>query len=265
MLHFALPLATGFVLWVRRRQQYYDYVASLILLSMAGFITYLLIPAAPPWFAANEGALSGPDGRPLIEYLKPVAFEQWPRPSASKAVLYSFAFGGVNPNLVAAFPSLHVAYPFLAFLALRRAFGRIGWWPSGTRCSSRSRSSTRRSLGHRPRRRPRLRLRRLLPGRPYAGRRARACRDGLAHGRRWDPGNPTAVRLREGDLGKPHRAVPSFGGVTAPIADRRDAHRSLALRGAPREDPPAGHPVVRGRPRPREWIAGEAVDEGSRG
>jgi membrane-associated phospholipid phosphatase len=28
---------------------------------------------------------------------------------------------------VAAFPSLHVAYPFLAFLVLRRAFGRVGW------------------------------------------------------------------------------------------------------------------------------------------
>ena len=45
---------------------------------------------------------------------------------------------------------------------------------------------------------------------------------------------------------------------------RRDAHRSLAVRGAPREDPPARDPAVRGRPRPREWIAGEAVDEGSR-
>ena len=36
------------------------------------------------------------------------------------------------------------------------------------------------------------------------------------------------------------------------------------VRGAPREDPTAGHAVVRRRPRPREWIAGEAVDEGSR-
>ena len=132
MLHFALPLATGFVLWVWRRPQYYDYVASLILLSMAGFITYLLIPAAPPWYAANEGALAGPDGRPLIEYLKPVAFEQLAQALGFDGrYIYSFAFGGVNPNLVAAFPSLHVAYPFLAFLALRRAFGRIGWLAFG--------------------------------------------------------------------------------------------------------------------------------------
>jgi membrane-associated phospholipid phosphatase len=32
---------------------------------------------------------------------------------------------------VAAFPSLHVAFPFLTFLALRRAFGRIGWLAFG--------------------------------------------------------------------------------------------------------------------------------------
>ena len=31
------------------------------------------------------------------------------------------------------------------------------------------------------------------------------------------------------------------------------------------EDSSAGDPPVRGRPRRREWIAGEAVDEGSRG
>ena len=40
---------------------------------------------------------------------------------------YSYAFYDVNPNNTAAFPSLHAAFPFLSFLVLRRAFGRIGW------------------------------------------------------------------------------------------------------------------------------------------
>lgn len=128
MLHFALPLVTGYLLWVWRRTQYYDYVASLILLSMVGFITYLLIPAAPPWYAAREGMLAGPDGTPLIAYLKPDAFERLAEALGFDGrFAYSFAFGGVNPNLVAAFPSLHVAYPMLSFLALRRAFGPVGW------------------------------------------------------------------------------------------------------------------------------------------
>ena len=128
MLHFALPLVTGFVLWIRRRADYYDFVAALILLSVAGFATYLLLPAAPPWYLAYHGLLDGPDGRPLVAYLKPGAFETLAGALGFDGrYLYSLAFGSVNPNPVAAFPSLHVAYPFLAFLVLRRAFGRVGW------------------------------------------------------------------------------------------------------------------------------------------
>jgi membrane-associated phospholipid phosphatase len=132
MLHFALPLATGYVLWVWRRPQFYDFVAGLIVLSLAGFVTYLLIPAAPPWYAADAGALTGANGVPVIDYLKPAAFEEIARALGFDGqYLYSLAFGSVNPNLVAAFPSLHVAYPFLTFLALRRAFGRVGWLAFG--------------------------------------------------------------------------------------------------------------------------------------
>jgi PAP2 superfamily len=132
MLHFALPLVTGYLLWLWRRPQFYDFVAALILLSLAGFMTYLLIPAAPPWLAADNGALAGPDGRPVIEYLKPAAFEQIAQALGfDGSYMYSIAFGSANPNLVAAFPSLHVAYPFLTFLALRRAFGRVGWLAFG--------------------------------------------------------------------------------------------------------------------------------------
>jgi hypothetical protein len=128
MLHFALPLATGFVLWISRRADYYDFVAALILLSVAAFVTYLLLPAAPPWYLADRGLLDGPDGRPVVAYLKPAAFETLASALGFDGrYLYSLAFGSVNPNSVAAFPSLHVAYPFLAFLVLRRAFGRIGW------------------------------------------------------------------------------------------------------------------------------------------
>ena len=128
MLHFALPLATGFVLWLWRRPMYYDFVAALIILSLAGFVTYLLLPAAPPWYVASHGLLDGPDGRPLVAYLKPGAFETLASALGFDGrYLYSLAFGSVNPNAVAAFPSLHVAYPFLAFLVLRRAFGRVGW------------------------------------------------------------------------------------------------------------------------------------------
>ncbi|HEY7332442.1 MAG TPA: phosphatase PAP2 family protein, partial [Candidatus Limnocylindria bacterium] len=129
MLHFALPIVAGLLLWVRRRPQYHDYVAAFIALSFAGFVTYLLLPVAPPWMAAQDGFLDGPNGEPVIRYLKPEAFgviaEALGYPDGDQ--LSSYVFYGVNPNGVAAFPSLHAGYPFLAFLVLRRAFGAIGW------------------------------------------------------------------------------------------------------------------------------------------
>ncbi len=128
MLHFALPLVTGFILWVWRRAHYYDFVAALILLSLWGFVTFVLIPTAPPWYAAQVGALNGPNGHAAISYLKPGAFNTLASFFGFKAdYIYTYAFYDVNPNGFAAWPSLHVGYPFLSFLVLRRAFGRIGW------------------------------------------------------------------------------------------------------------------------------------------
>ncbi len=127
-LHFPLPIAVAFLLWVRRRRAYYDFVAALILLSMAGFATYLVLPVAPPWWAAEHGLIPGPDGAPAITYLKAQGFDDLARLFGFEGrYLYSYAIYEVNPNAVAAFPSLHAAYPFLAFLFARRAFGRPGW------------------------------------------------------------------------------------------------------------------------------------------
>jgi hypothetical protein len=121
-LHFPLPIAVGFFLWLRRRRLYYDYVAALIVLSMAGFVTYLLLPVAPPWYAAREGLLPG------VAYLKDQGFTDLARLFGFDGhYLYSYTVYQINPNQVAAFPSLHAGYPFLAFLFARRAFGRIGW------------------------------------------------------------------------------------------------------------------------------------------
>jgi hypothetical protein len=122
-LHFPLPLAVAFFLWLRRRRVFYDYVAALIVLSMAGFLTYLVLPVAPPWYAAEAGILPG------VEYLKEDGFAGLAALAGFREsdYLFSYAFYSINPNEVAAFPSLHAGYPFLAFLFARRVFGRIGW------------------------------------------------------------------------------------------------------------------------------------------
>jgi hypothetical protein len=133
-LHFPLPLAIGFLLWIRQRRVYYDFVAALIVLSMAAFVTYLLLPVAPPWYAADatkiptQAACGGQACVTGVLHLRDTGFQ---------GLADFFGFGnyffsyqnvyGISSNDVAAFPSLHAAYPFLAFLFARRAFGRAGF------------------------------------------------------------------------------------------------------------------------------------------
>jgi len=128
LLHFPLPIVTGILLWRWRPGLFHPFVVALILLSFAGFVSYLLFPVAPPWMAAQRGLLAAPPGEHPIAYLKPDAFVTlagWI--GLAGRSLYDVAFHSLNANEVAAFPSLHAAYPVLCFLVLRRAFGRIGW------------------------------------------------------------------------------------------------------------------------------------------
>lgn len=126
--HFVLPVVTALLLWRRRRELFHPYLVSLILLSFAGFVTYLLLPVAPPWLASQLGELGRMAGEPVVRDLKLHAFtavvgsvgldgEQW----------YDVAFIALSANPVAAFPSLHSAFAFLSFLVLARAFGAWGW------------------------------------------------------------------------------------------------------------------------------------------
>ena len=129
-LHFPLPLAVGFLLWIHQRRVYYDFVAALILLSMAAFVTYLLLPVAPPWFAADPQKAAPYCGGACVTgvlHLRDAGFAGLADFFHFGNYFYSYAAYSISSNDVAAFPSLHAAYPFLAFLFARRAFGRTGW------------------------------------------------------------------------------------------------------------------------------------------
>jgi hypothetical protein len=121
-LHFPLPLAIGFLLWIRQRRFYYDFVAALIVLSMAAFVTYLLLPVAPPWWAAQHGYVTG------VLHLRDTGFAGLESLFGFGNYFFSYQnVYGISSNDVAAFPSLHAAYPFLAFLFARKAFGKAGF------------------------------------------------------------------------------------------------------------------------------------------
>jgi membrane-associated phospholipid phosphatase len=106
MSHFVVPFAAAFVVWRSKRETYWPFVLGLTALSYAGFITYLIYPAAPPWYAAKEGVLSGVVE--LTSYYLPVVMR-------------------LSPNPVAAMPSLHAAYPVFISLFCVHVFGRRAW------------------------------------------------------------------------------------------------------------------------------------------
>lgn len=114
--HFALPLIVAFLIWIRKRGEYYRFAMALIILSFAAFLTYVVIPAAPPRFAYQFGeALPVHDiARLTIDAL-------------GFSPMTSWAYANLSGNQVAAMPSLHAAYPILAFLFLRRIAPRAGW------------------------------------------------------------------------------------------------------------------------------------------
>jgi len=88
------------ILWQKRRSLYWAFAIALVVLSYAAFATYVLFPAAPPWWATFYGYL--PD--------QPVTLDHFVTDGASLAK-------GANP--VAAMPSLHAAYPiFIAMVAI---------------------------------------------------------------------------------------------------------------------------------------------------
>jgi membrane-associated phospholipid phosphatase len=115
-MHFILPLALAFVFWMSNRRLYWKFLASYLLLTYAGFITYLLFPAAPPWYAADVGRIA-----PVQQILGQVLWQH----SVSHPIV--LAYGYFDPNPVAAIPSLHAAFPVLVWLVLWKVQPKWGW------------------------------------------------------------------------------------------------------------------------------------------
>lgn len=101
MLHFVLPFALAFIVWKTRESQYWRYAAAFLFVSFAGFVTYLLFPAAPPWMASDLG---------YMEPIERISSHVW---AALGVHDFPSIYNKMAPNPVAAVPSLHAAYATL--------------------------------------------------------------------------------------------------------------------------------------------------------
>ena len=120
-LHFVFPLACAFAFWFACRRIFLEFMASLLFLALAGFATYLLFPAAPPWIAADWYGLLPHVTQIFNQAMIALGGQQ------SYSTIYQWAWSHGGYDYYGAMPSEHAAFPFLCFLYAVKTWRRAGW------------------------------------------------------------------------------------------------------------------------------------------
>lgn len=107
--HFLATPVLAAVLWLRDRTLWLRYISRVVVLALAGLVTYCVFPEAPPWMAARDG-LSAPVARLSARGWI------WLHAGNLDTVLGRAQSEGANP--VAAMPSLHLAFAVLVALTI---------------------------------------------------------------------------------------------------------------------------------------------------
>jgi membrane-associated phospholipid phosphatase len=107
--HFLTTPILAAILWLRDRGSWLRYITRVVVLAVAGLITYCVFPEAPPWYAAKDG---------LTQPIARLSARGWIWLHANHVndLLENAQKGGSNP--VAAMPSLHTAFAVLAAIAI---------------------------------------------------------------------------------------------------------------------------------------------------
>jgi hypothetical protein len=117
--HFVAVPGVAVVLWLCRRQTWLEFVRRWLFLAIAGVATYLVCPAAPPWWASVHGYLG--------EHVERLSARGWAALGLDSTGPL-FDQGQALSNPVAAMPSLHAAFSlFLAVFFLPKVPRR--WRP----------------------------------------------------------------------------------------------------------------------------------------
>jgi membrane-associated phospholipid phosphatase len=114
--HFMFPLGIAFIFWIRDRSLYYRFAATLLVMALAAFILYVFLPVAPPRFADRHGEALG-----VVDIIGATILK------VDLPITADWVYQNLSPNDNAAFPSLHAAFPLLAFLFVRRQHPRGAW------------------------------------------------------------------------------------------------------------------------------------------
>lgn len=104
--HFVvIPVVTAF-LWFRVRARFRPWIIAVLTMTVAGTVTYVVYPMAPPWLADQLGVVSG------VQRISGIGWQYLDLGAVGE--LLSGSQGASNP--VAAMPSLHAAGAALVLL-----------------------------------------------------------------------------------------------------------------------------------------------------
>ena len=114
--HFVVALTIAAVLWLRDRRAWLWFMRRYLALSILALVVYITYPMAPPWLAAQQGAISDQVAR--------ITGRGWYDLKAGDFHAKLSAVG----NPVAAMPSLHAAVSlFVALYGVSRLRSRWRW------------------------------------------------------------------------------------------------------------------------------------------
>lgn len=118
-LHFVFPLVFAFILWLGRKERFWQFSLAFLLMTYAAFAFFLFYPAAPPWLAQEWNRIHGVQwpATQTWQALAPERFDDF-----DTYQIWNKASG----NAVAAFPSLHAGFPWLTLLFAVKFFGWRG-------------------------------------------------------------------------------------------------------------------------------------------
>jgi inositol phosphorylceramide synthase catalytic subunit len=99
-VYFFAPTIFAFVLWKESPKNWWKYTVAFGVCTYGALVTFLFYPVAPPWIAV-----------PSVSQISVTSVDV-----KLGFPVYRWLFDILNPNLYAAFPSMHSALPFLIFL-----------------------------------------------------------------------------------------------------------------------------------------------------
>jgi membrane-associated phospholipid phosphatase len=107
-VYFFTPTVFAFILWKKSIQNWWKYTVAFGICTYGALVTFLFYPVAPPWIAV-----------PSVSQVLVTSVD-----NSLGFPVYRWLFDFLNPNLYAAFPSMHSAIPFLVFLFAFKIWGK---------------------------------------------------------------------------------------------------------------------------------------------